>query len=164
MSVASVITEGFGNGTFSGTVALVVTEGFGIGAAPVPSPGTVATGGHIVATTFTRKKWRELQAELQAVQDAEQAALDRVEEIKSEKAKAAAEEKMAVARMALAAAAEDEDRLRKMRSALEAVAGARRATQLISALSLLNARSRAIIRLKEDEDDEEDAIEALLLN
>ncbi len=33
MAIRTVVTEGFGNGTFNGTIALVVTRGYTIGAA-----------------------------------------------------------------------------------------------------------------------------------
>ena len=33
MSIATVLTAGYGNGTFNGTIPLVLTEGYGIGAA-----------------------------------------------------------------------------------------------------------------------------------
>jgi len=40
MAIRSVVTRGFGNGTFNGTVALVVTAGYAIGSILVPStPG-----------------------------------------------------------------------------------------------------------------------------
>lgn len=35
MAIRTVITRGFGNGTFNGTIALVVTRGYTIGAAVV---------------------------------------------------------------------------------------------------------------------------------
>lgn len=31
--IKNIVTRGFGNGTFSGTIALMVTRGFGIGSA-----------------------------------------------------------------------------------------------------------------------------------
>jgi hypothetical protein len=33
MAIRTVVTRGFGNGTFNGTIALVVTRGYGAGAA-----------------------------------------------------------------------------------------------------------------------------------
>ncbi len=33
MAIRTVVTEGYGNGTFNGTIALVVTRGYAIGAA-----------------------------------------------------------------------------------------------------------------------------------
>jgi len=35
MAIRTVVTRGYGNGTFSGTIALVVTHGYAIGAAAV---------------------------------------------------------------------------------------------------------------------------------
>lgn len=34
--ISTVVTRGFGNGTYSGTIALVVTRGYGIGEAGSP--------------------------------------------------------------------------------------------------------------------------------
>lgn len=36
MAIRTVVTSGFGNGTFDGTIALVVTRGYGAGAAVAP--------------------------------------------------------------------------------------------------------------------------------
>ncbi len=41
MAVATLLTEGFANGTFSGTVALLVRDGFGAGAVTVPDAGSL---------------------------------------------------------------------------------------------------------------------------
>lgn len=41
MAIRTVVTNGMGNGTFSGTIALVVTDGYAIGeppAEPAPCP------------------------------------------------------------------------------------------------------------------------------
>ena len=41
MAIRDIVTGGFGNGTFSGTIALVVTRGYAIGeppAEPAPCP------------------------------------------------------------------------------------------------------------------------------
>ena len=35
MAIATVVTRGYGNGTFSGTIALIITRGYTIGAAVV---------------------------------------------------------------------------------------------------------------------------------
>ena len=37
MAIRTVITRGYGNGTFNGTIPLVVTRGYAIGASVVPS-------------------------------------------------------------------------------------------------------------------------------
>lgn len=42
MSIASVVTGGYGNGTFLGTIPLVVTGGYGIGE-PVEPPVLICT-------------------------------------------------------------------------------------------------------------------------
>jgi len=46
MSIALVVTAGFGNGTFSGTIPFVVTRGYSIGVPPtgVDGPGFGVTG------------------------------------------------------------------------------------------------------------------------
>ena len=36
MGIRDIVTRGFGNGTFNGTIALVVTRGYSIGEAPPP--------------------------------------------------------------------------------------------------------------------------------
>jgi hypothetical protein len=36
MAIRTVVTNGFSNGTFSGSIALVVTDGFAIGETPIP--------------------------------------------------------------------------------------------------------------------------------
>ena len=38
MSIATVVTAGFGNGTFNGTIPFVVTRGYSIGLALGPTP------------------------------------------------------------------------------------------------------------------------------
>lgn len=48
MAIRTVVTRGFGNGTFSGTIALVVTRGYSIG---VPSLGPGGTGVPTVGRT-----------------------------------------------------------------------------------------------------------------
>ena len=35
MAIRHLVTRGFGNGTFSGTIALIVMRGYGTGAVPV---------------------------------------------------------------------------------------------------------------------------------
>lgn len=53
MSIPSVITEGFGNGTFAGTIALVVTEGYTPGESGVVfATSSVALEGTNVATIY----------------------------------------------------------------------------------------------------------------
>lgn len=40
MAIRDIVTRGFGNGTYSGTIALVVTRGYAIASGPViPTPG-----------------------------------------------------------------------------------------------------------------------------
>jgi hypothetical protein len=48
MAIATVVTRGFGNGTYEGTIALVVTRGYSIGEepeAPAYVPPMVSTTG-----------------------------------------------------------------------------------------------------------------------
>ena len=54
MAIRTVVTRGYGNGTFNGTIALVVTRGYAIGTDATPAPiqlanatldGTVAVSG-----------------------------------------------------------------------------------------------------------------------
>jgi len=42
MAIRTVVTRGYGNGTFNGTVALAVTRGYAIGSAAVPDAPGVA--------------------------------------------------------------------------------------------------------------------------
>lgn len=47
MAIRTVVTRGFGNGTFTGTIALVVTRGYAIAAAVVvstPASRTIGVG------------------------------------------------------------------------------------------------------------------------
>lgn len=41
MAIRTIITRGYGNGTFNGTIGLVVTRGYTIGAAVIPIEGLV---------------------------------------------------------------------------------------------------------------------------
>ena len=41
MAVKHLLTRGYGNGTFAGTIPLVVLRGYSIGAVPVQSGGTL---------------------------------------------------------------------------------------------------------------------------
>ena len=43
MAIRTVVTRGYGNGTFSGTIALVTTRGYAIGAAVVVVPSATWT-------------------------------------------------------------------------------------------------------------------------
>ena len=43
MSIALVVTAGFGNGTFNGTIPFVVTRGYTIGTAPPPPDNDALT-------------------------------------------------------------------------------------------------------------------------
>ncbi len=44
MAINTVVTKGYGNGTYTGTIALVVTRGYAIGdAALISAAGTITT-------------------------------------------------------------------------------------------------------------------------
>ena len=55
MSIASVVTAGFGNGTFDGSIALVTTRGYSIGEAVA----AVTTKGGYVPPTYKKSKVRK---------------------------------------------------------------------------------------------------------
>ena len=38
MAIRTVVTRGYGNGTFNGTIALLITRGYAISAAATPAP------------------------------------------------------------------------------------------------------------------------------
>lgn len=45
MAIRTIVTRGFGNGTFSGSIALVVTRGYSIGEPPaIPAPDPYRPG------------------------------------------------------------------------------------------------------------------------
>jgi len=57
MAIATIVTRGFGNGTFDGSIALVVTRGYGIGEAVTPAvvlPVTEEPTGLWVRVPFPR--------------------------------------------------------------------------------------------------------------
>jgi hypothetical protein len=117
-------------------------------------------GSRIVATNFTRKRWRELQAAIAA-----QEALERRAEGETGKRKRALAGAAKAAERALASIEEDEAaakaaELAKLTRALEAAAGAASLVETFKRAAQVRAAIRAL-RQAED-DDEEDAIALLL--
>ena len=70
MTIRTVVTRGYGNGTFSGAIALVVTRGYGIGAA-VAVVAVEPTGGwHDVPRDHPRRETAaERRARVQAMRE-----------------------------------------------------------------------------------------------
>lgn len=149
--IRTVVTRGFGNGTYDGTIALLTLRGYVPGEAVTPPAEESAPelgGGKIVATTradnrttatsFTRERWRALRAAL----DAEHQAKTKVASFKRKKDRKAAEEAVQEIEAALEAAKRNvED--------IESAAAIREVTTLIKGATQARAVTTFIARIEE---------------
>lgn len=166
MTIALVVTEGFGNGTFSGIIAKVVTEGFGSSAA-VPT-GNPNAGGFISAGIFTRKKWREIDAEerrrLDILRQAEREARARIQEIEKQTERRKAFEAEQEANEAVLASFRSQATTARLTKAFEGVAEARRGAELTKRIAYLHTVAAAILaKAGEDDEDEDDILDILMM-
>jgi hypothetical protein len=129
------------------------------GGAPEPEPEVTSSGpnaGRYMATTFTRKRWKDLR-EAWASQHAVEA---RAQEVKSSPKRRALQKAAKLAESALLVAeAEEGLRVSKLRSALQAAADATTLTKALDHARDVETFARAIV---DDElNDEEDAFRAV---
>lgn len=67
MSIALIVTRGFGNGTFSGSIADVVTRGYTIGAVSIPQSTAAGGGGAMGGARFTLEDNRDRREQIEEI-------------------------------------------------------------------------------------------------